>query len=78
MVNTASSPKEVRINLAGAKTVGKVGKAFVLDSADLKAENSLDSPTKVAPVEGPLVVPSSEFMYMLAPQSLTVMRVPVK
>lgn len=78
VVNTASSPKVVRINLAGAKTVGKVGKAFVLESSDLKAENSLDNPTKVAPVEGQLVVPSAEFVYTLAPQSLTVMRVPVK
>ena len=78
VVNTAPSSKEVRINLAGAKTVGKVGKAFVLESSDLKAENSLDSPTKVAPIERQLAVPSGEFVYTLAPQSLTVMRVPVK
>ena len=78
VVNTTSSAKEVHINLAGAKTVGKVGKAFVLDSADLKAENSLDNPTKVSPVEGQLVVPSGEFVYTLAPQSLTVMRIPAK
>ncbi|MCM3900894.1 MAG: hypothetical protein ND866_04245 [Pyrinomonadaceae bacterium] len=78
VVNTASSTKEVRINLAGAKTVGKNGKAFVLESSDLKAENSLDNPTKVAPVEGPLVIPSGEFVFTLAPQSFTVMRIPVK
>ena len=77
VVNTAPSSKEVRINLAGAKKVGKVGKAFVLESSDLKAENSLDNPTKVAPVERQLAVPSGEFAYTLAPNSLTVMRVGV-
>jgi alpha-N-arabinofuranosidase len=78
VVNTAPSSKEVRINLAGAKTAGKNGKAFVLESSDLKAENSLDTPTKVAPVERPVTVSSSEFAYTLAPQSLTVLRIPVK
>jgi alpha-N-arabinofuranosidase len=78
VVNTSPSSKEVRINLAGAKTVGKVGKAFVLESPDLKAENSLDNPTKVAPVERQLAVPSAEFVYTLTPQSFTVLRVPVK
>jgi alpha-L-arabinofuranosidase len=78
VVNTGSLPKEVRINLAGAKNVGKVGKLFLLESSDLKAENSLDNPTKVAPVERQLTVPSGEFAYTLTPQSLTVMRIPVK
>jgi alpha-N-arabinofuranosidase len=78
VVNTAPSSKEVRINLAGAKSVSKVGKAFVLESSDLKAENSLDNPTKVAPIERQLTVPSGEFAYTLMPQSLTVMRVRVK
>ena len=78
VVNTSSSPKDVQINLAGASKVGKVGKAFVLESSDLKAENSLDSPTKVAPVERQLTVPSREFTYTLTPHSFTVMRVDVK
>jgi alpha-N-arabinofuranosidase len=68
----------VRINLSGVKTVGKSGKAFVLESADLKAENSIDNPTKVAPVERPVPVSSSEFAFTLTPQSLTVLRIPVK
>jgi alpha-N-arabinofuranosidase len=78
VVNTGTSPRDVRINLAGAKNVGKVGKVFVLESFDLKAENSVDNPTKVAPVERQLTVPSGEFAYTLTPQSLTVIRVAVK
>jgi alpha-N-arabinofuranosidase len=78
VVNTGTSPRDVRINLAGAKNVGKVGKVFVLESFDLKAENSVDNPTKVAPVERQLSVPSGEFAYTLTPQSLTVIRVAVK
>jgi alpha-N-arabinofuranosidase len=76
VVNAASSPKEVRINLAGAKNVGKTGRAFVL-AGDLKAENSLDEPMKVSPVERQFAVPSGEFAYTLAPSSLTVLRVGV-
>jgi alpha-N-arabinofuranosidase len=77
MVNAAATPRDVRINLTGARKVGKSGKAFVLTGPDLKAENSLDEPTKVAPVERKLAVSSGEFSYTLAPHSLTVLRVGV-
>jgi alpha-N-arabinofuranosidase len=74
LVNTASTQKEVSINLAGAGGV-KGGRALVLSSTDLKAENSLDEPTRVSPVERPLSAPGAEFTYALAPNSLTVLRV---
>jgi alpha-N-arabinofuranosidase len=74
VVNAAPSPREVRINLAGAKRVNQVGKAFVLASSDLKAENSLEEPTRIAPVERQFPVSASEFVYTLAPNSLTVLR----
>lgn len=77
VVNTASSPREVRLNLAGAKKINKTGQAFVLTSSDLKAENSLDEPTKIAPVERKLTAASGEFAYTLAPHSVTVMRLGV-
>ena len=77
VVNTSASPREARVNLAGARNVGQGGKALVLASADLKAENSLDEPTKIAPVERTLAVPSGEFNHTFAPQSLTVLRVGV-
>ena len=75
VVNATPSPRDVRINLAGAKNTRKPGRALVLASADLKAENSFEQPSKVAPVEQKLTVSSSEFAYTFAPNSLTVLRV---
>lgn len=76
VVSTATTARDVSLNLAGAGKVGTRGKAFVLSSTDLKAENSLNEPMKVALVEKPFTVSSSRVNYTLAPQSLTVLRVP--
>ena len=76
LVNTGSSKKETRINLTGAPRVGHTGTAFVLQSEDLKAENSLDQPAKLAPVEHALPVSGAEFSYTLLPRSFTVLRIP--
>jgi alpha-L-arabinofuranosidase len=78
VVNTAAAAKEVRLMLNGAKSVGKAGKVIVLENADLKAENSLDNPTKIVPVERPLPVSGGEFAYTLTPQSFSVFRVPAR
>jgi alpha-N-arabinofuranosidase len=78
IVNTDSTSRELRINLAGAAKAGPSGKAFILAGSDLKAENSLDEPTKIAPVERQITVPSGEFTFTLAPNSLSVLRIPVK
>jgi alpha-L-arabinofuranosidase len=78
VVNADASSREVRINLAGAAKVNAKGKAFVLANSDLKAENSLDEPTRVAPLEQTFAVPSREFTYKLAPNSLTVLRLSTK
>jgi alpha-L-arabinofuranosidase len=75
VVNADPSSREVRINLVGARGVSKAGKAVTLASSDLKAENSLEEPTRVAPVEQQLTVGSGEFTYTLAPNSLTVLRI---
>ncbi|HEV2763809.1 MAG TPA: alpha-L-arabinofuranosidase C-terminal domain-containing protein [Pyrinomonadaceae bacterium] len=77
LVNTSGSSREIRVELAGARTVNRPGRAFVLTAPDLKAENSLQEPTKIAPVETPLAVASGEFTHTLAPHSLTVLRVSV-
>jgi alpha-N-arabinofuranosidase len=75
VVNAAASPRAVRINLAGAGNIRKLGRAFVLSSSDLKAENSFEQPMRVAPVEQKLTVSSGEFAYSFAPNSLTVLRI---
>ena len=74
LVNAGTAATEVRLNLAGAR-VTKAGKAIVLTSSDLAAENSLAAPTKVAPTEQPLKVSGPEFNHSLPPQSVTVLRV---
>ena len=77
VVNTSSSKREVGIDLAGAPGVNRTGRSFTLSSNDLKAENSLDEPTRVSPVEGQPAVPSNKFPYTFEPRSMTVLRVGV-
>jgi alpha-L-arabinofuranosidase len=78
MVNTDAAAREVRVSLAGAAKVGSPGKAFILAGAELKAENSLDDPTKIAPVERQTVIQSNEFAFTLASNSLSVLRIPAR
>lgn len=78
LVNYSTSARPVKINLAGAKKVGKTGKAIVLASDDLQMENSLQEPMKLAPKEQTFPVSSSTVSYTLAPNSFTVLRIPNK
>jgi alpha-N-arabinofuranosidase len=75
IVNAAPSPRDLRVRLSGARRISQPARVIVLASSDLKAENSLDEPTKVAPVESKLLVSSPDFVHTLLPQSLTVLRV---
>jgi alpha-N-arabinofuranosidase len=76
VVNTGSGSSEVRITLAGASGGGKTGTALILQSSDLKAENGLDHPTKIAPVVKQLGTAGGEFDYTFMPHSMTVLRIP--
>jgi alpha-L-arabinofuranosidase len=78
IVNAEAASRELRISLPGAAKLGQTGKAFILSGSDLKAENSLDDPAKIAPVERQFAVSSSEFTFTLAPNSLSVLRIPVR
>jgi alpha-L-arabinofuranosidase len=77
VVNVSESAREVRLNISGARQLGKAGKAFVLSNSDLKSENSLTEPMKVAPVERPFEVAGGNVAASLAPYSLTVFRIPM-
>jgi len=74
VVNAANSPKEVLVNLTGAGAIKRIGKAYILTSADLKSENSFEMPMKVSPMERQLTA-AREFAYTFAPNSLTVLRI---
>jgi alpha-N-arabinofuranosidase len=78
VVNAASLPKAVRVKLDGVTGGRKIAREIVLASSDLKAENSLDQPTRVSPVERRLTVPSGDFSYTFAPSSVTVLRIPAQ
>jgi alpha-N-arabinofuranosidase len=75
LVNYSNSPRPVKINLAGAKKLGKTGRAQVMASADLQTQNSLQEPKKLAPQESTFTVAGSTLSYTLAPNSFTVLRV---
>lgn len=76
VVNASNTTKNVRINLADSSVLRPTGRAFVLKSSDLKAENSLDQPVKLSPTERQFQIPSGEFDFTLDPSSLTVLRIP--
>lgn len=88
VVNTAATPRAIRINLVGAAKVGAVARAVVLASNDLSVENSLDAPKRVAPVKHELALPApfeprvkpadSQLTHSFAANSLTVLRVPLQ
>jgi alpha-N-arabinofuranosidase len=78
LVNYSSSPRPVSINLAGAKGLGKTGRAQTLANADLQTQNSLKEPKKLAPQESTFAVKGAMLSYTLAPHSFTVLRVPAK
>ena len=78
LVNYSTAPRAVKVNLAGAKKLGKIGRALVMASADLNTQNSLEEPKKMTPQESKFAVTGSTVSYTLAPNSFTVLRVPVK
>jgi len=73
VVNTGADPTPVRLALDGATLPG-TGRMTVLSAADLEAENSLDRPTRVAPVESTVAPDASSLRVDLLPQSVTVLR----
>jgi alpha-L-arabinofuranosidase len=73
-VNPTAGARKLRVDLKGIGAVQGDGRLMVLASGDLKAENSLDQPARLAPVEKPLAPSSAGFDLTLDPQSFTVLR----
>jgi alpha-L-arabinofuranosidase len=74
VVNATSAARKVRVEVKGAGSLRGEGRLVVLASADLKAENTLDQPRRLAPVEKTVAPSSAGFDLTLDPQSLTVLR----
>jgi alpha-L-arabinofuranosidase len=62
----------------GLSKIGGRTKVFTLGHADPAAENSLDRPNAVVPVESEVKISGAEFSYVFAPNSLTILRVPAR
>jgi len=75
LVNTSTASMVMKINLAGVGRISKSAQSFVLASEDLKTENNLDAPKRLAPAEAKVSIKAAEFDHMLPPQSLTVLRI---
>ncbi|GAB3588893.1 alpha-L-arabinofuranosidase C-terminal domain-containing protein [Hymenobacter daeguensis] len=78
LVNYAATPRAVAITLAGAKKMGKTGRAQTMASDDLNTQNSLAEPRRLAPQTTTFPVTGAVVRYTLAPNSLTVLRVPAR
>ncbi|HVT71979.1 MAG TPA: alpha-L-arabinofuranosidase C-terminal domain-containing protein [Lacunisphaera sp.] len=76
VVNTAATPLEAAIHLAGAAHVG-AGKALVL-TGDPTAVNSVAQPDNVAPREEPLTDAAPSFTRTFPAHSVTLLRFPAR
>ena len=76
LINMQSTAVPVEVSLTGLAPAGPLnGDQYVLSSDDLKAENSLDQPMKIAPVQTAMTGLGPQFNRDLAPYSVTVMRI---
>ena len=75
VVNSEAVAKPVRLAIEGAAPRGDV-RMVMLASTGLQAENSLDQPARVAPVESRLTLGAADLRLELQPQSVTVVRLP--
>jgi alpha-N-arabinofuranosidase len=76
-VNSTKDAKSVKLSLGNTAAKGSA-RTTTLASDDLKAENSLDQPKKVAPVESTLALSGSAVELSLPAYSLSVVRIPVR
>ncbi len=77
LVNAGTNKNEVSLDLAGLSAIAS-SKAITLTAPELKAENSLSAPQKVAPTEQTLKITTSKFKYELPANSFVVLRFKLK
>lgn len=77
VVNVSATAQSAEVTLAGIARFDRQVKALVLSHADASAENTLDEPRKVAPVERTLTIGGPRFVHEFPGNSLTVLRIRV-
>ena len=76
VVNATDAKQTATLVLRGVEKVGTAGRATVL-AAEPASENPFNQPARVVPQEEPLKGVSAEFTREFAPQSVTVLRLPI-
>ncbi|MEI7909380.1 MAG: alpha-L-arabinofuranosidase C-terminal domain-containing protein [Verrucomicrobiota bacterium] len=74
-VNPGPGPLATTIRIKGAATLKPKARVITLSGDQPTAENTLDDPTKVVPVESTFEGVAPEFQYTLKPYSLTIFRI---
>jgi alpha-L-arabinofuranosidase len=78
VVNVSAVAHDTDIDLRGAGEVQAEAKAIVLTSAGPAGENSLDTPTKVAPATKTVQNAASKFRYTFPAHSVTILRLRIQ
>jgi alpha-N-arabinofuranosidase len=74
VVNRSNEPRQVKVQMTGLERIASTAKVTTLSHQDPTAENTLDDPEVVVPVESQMSGVGSEFTYTLTPYSLTIFR----
>ena len=77
VVNVSGAAQETQFALRGVRKVLPTGTEILLTSAKGQDENSLDEPTKVAPVTRAINDAAASFRRVLPPNSVTILRLKV-
>jgi alpha-L-arabinofuranosidase len=77
MVNATSQAQTAAIQLKGAAPAGKKATAIVLATDNLNAENSLNTPLNVAPVEKPFQLSGADFTLEVPSNAMMILRIPM-
>ena len=75
LVNVNPVSKTISFNVTGNGKLAKKATVTALSSTDLQAENTVDQPTRIAPVTKEMKVSGKTFTYNAEPNSMNVIRI---
>jgi alpha-L-arabinofuranosidase len=74
VVNRATTPQEVRVNLQGVAAIARSAKITTLSNEDPQLENTVDYPDAILPIESTFETVGAEFTYTFKSYSFTLIR----
>jgi hypothetical protein len=77
VVNPTALPATASITLKGATHLTGTGRIITLGNTEATAENTLDRPDRILPVETDFNGTTPQFSYRFASNSLTILRLPI-